>query len=114
MDEAALRTGRFGELIYVGLPDFEARHEMLRRGLEGVPMADDIDLDELTRRLDGYTGADLNGFLARATDLPYEREIASGQPSQMTWADVEDALARSKPSVTERQLARYDKFQNLR
>jgi len=114
MDDAALRTGRFGELIYVDLPDFDARHEMLRRKLEGLPMADDIDLDELSRRIEGYTGADINGFLARATDLPYEREISTSQPSELAWADIEDALGRTKPSVTQSLLAKYEKYRKVR
>lgn len=114
MDEAALRAGRFGELIYVGLPDCEARLDMLRRGLEDVPVADGVDIEDLARRLEGYTGADINGLLERATDLPYEREIRTGQPSQIEPDDVEAALERTKPSVTEAQLSRYAKFRRVR
>ena len=114
MDEAALREGRFGELIYVGLPDFDARYEMLRRALEGVPMAEDLDLEELTGRLDGCTGADIKGFVERTKDRPFEREISSGSQSQIEKADIEDAFTRTKPSVTKAQLAKYEKFQTLR
>jgi transitional endoplasmic reticulum ATPase len=87
---------------------------MLRWALEGVPMAEAIDLEELARRLDGYTGADIAGFVERAKDLPYEREIASQERSRIEPADIEAALARSQPSVSSRLLARYDKFRELR
>ena len=114
MDEAALRTGRFGELIYVGLPDREARLWMLRRGLDGVPVADGVDLEALAEGLDGYTGADIDGLLERAKDLPFEREIEQGKPSQLEAADIEAAIAKTRRSVTPQLLAKYEKFRKPR
>ena len=114
MDEAALRTGRFGELIYIGLPDHAARLHMLTQALRDVPIAEDVDLEDLARRLEGCTGADINGLLERAKDRPYEREIQARQESRIEKADVEAALAATKPSVTGAQLARYEKFKTLR
>ena len=110
MDEAALRTGRFGELIYVGLPDLPARLWMVQHALAGVPTAEDIDLDKLAQRLDGYSGADIAGLVEKAKDRPYEREIQAGQPSRLEGADIDAALAATRPSVTAAMLARYDKF----
>ena len=114
MDEVALRTGRFGELIYIGLPDHPARLWMLRHALEGIPMAEDIGLEDLARRLDGYTGADIAGLVERAKDLPYEREIRTGNPSQLDAADLESALAKTRRSVTPALLAKYERFREAR
>jgi len=114
MDEAALRTGRFGELIYIGLPDPPARLWMLRHALEGIPMAEDLDVEDLARRLDGHTGADITGFVERAKDLPYEREIVEGKPSRLEKADLETALANTRRSVTPALLAKYDKWREVR
>ena len=114
MDEAALRTGRFGELIYVGPPDYDAVAEILRMALDGVPMSGGIDLASLARRLDGFTGADVVGFVERVKDRPFEREISDGAPSQVEVADMEAVLAQSAPSVTKAMLARYDKFRQVR
>ena len=114
MDEAALRTGRFGELIYVGPPDFEAVFEILRMALEGVPMSDAVDLSAVARRLDGFTGADVVGFVERVKDRPFEREISAGSASQVEGEDIEAVLAQSSPSVTKAMLARFDTFRRIR
>ena len=114
MDEAALRTGRFGELIYIGLPDPAARLWMVRRALEGIPMADDISLEDLAQRLDGCTGADITGFVDRAKDLPYEREIVESKPSRLEKADLDATLARTRRSVNAALLAKYDKWREVR
>jgi transitional endoplasmic reticulum ATPase len=110
MDEAALRTGRFGELIHVGLPDLEARKRILEIHLEPYPLASDVDLDALARELYGLTGADIAGFCERARDLPFEREMKTGEPSEVTGEDVEKAAETTRPSVSPRMLERYKRF----
>ena len=110
MDEAALRTGRFGELIYVPLPDLAARRHIVAAALTGIPLADGVDFDALARATDGYSGADLIGLCEAAKDAPYEREITTGTPQQLEPADLEDALQRVRPSISVRSLARYESF----
>ncbi len=115
MDEAALRTGRFGELIYVGPPDFEARYEILRRALEGIPMSDDVDLEELARDLNGFSGADIVGVVERIKDKPYDREIQHGlASSRIEPEDAQEIIANSKPSLTKAQLKQYEAFRKMR
>ncbi|MFP4502233.1 MAG: ATP-binding protein [Candidatus Hydrogenedentota bacterium] len=60
MDEAATRPGRFGRLVYVGLPDAEARAYMLRHAMRDTP-TEDLDFEELAGLTGGYTGADIAG-----------------------------------------------------
>ena len=55
MDEATLRTSRFGERFYVSLPNAEARGQILHFNLDGIPMADDVDLADFANGLDGYS-----------------------------------------------------------
>ena len=110
MDEAALRPGRFGELIYVPLPDMPARRQIIASALAGLPLAEEIDIDKLAARTDGYSGADLVGLCEIAKDAPYEREILTGIAQRLELDDVETALGRVRPSVSAGHLARYDKF----
>jgi len=111
MDEASLRTGRFGDLIYVGLPDYPARRKILDINLRDVPMAPDVDLDELARRLESFSGADIKGICQAATDYPFDREIKFKENSFLTKSDIDNALAKRKPSVPGEYLARYRAFQ---
>jgi SpoVK/Ycf46/Vps4 family AAA+-type ATPase len=110
MDEAALRPGRFGERIYVGLPDEAARRLPQQEHLKGIPCSDDVDCGALSAQTEGYSGADLVGVVARATDFPYSREIATGAGSCVNPADMAAAIAEIRPSVTAAMLKRYAEF----
>jgi transitional endoplasmic reticulum ATPase len=110
MDEAALRPGRFDELIYVPLPDEKARLKMLEMNFADVPKADDIGLGELAKRIEGYSGADIKGFTEAVTDSPYQRQIETGQEQIVTADDIEKALQKIRPSVDARMLARYENY----
>jgi transitional endoplasmic reticulum ATPase len=110
MDRAALRPGRFDELIYVPLPDEKARLKMLGINFKDVPKAEDVDLVRLAGRLAGYSGADIKGFTEAVTDLPYQRQIETGAEQVVTAEDIEKALQRVRPSVDEKMLTRYEKY----
>lgn len=114
MDEAALRPGRFDEIIYVPLPDEQARLKILESNLKDVPRAEDIDIGEVARRLEGYSGADIKGFIEAVTDLPYQRQIETGKEQVVTAEDIEKALQRVRPSVDAKMLARYEKYRQGR
>lgn len=115
MDEAALRPGRFGdELIYVGLPDAPARKYLLTHRFDGLSVSDEVRIDELVQRTEGYSGADLAALTNRATDEPYSRELESDQLHQVTQDDMECALTLIQPSVSVKHLQRYQKWRETR
>jgi len=117
MDEAALRAGRFGRMIHVGLPDVAARRAILEHALDGVPTADDVNLDELAEMLDGYSGADIagsRGVIDTATDFPYERAIDGDAEALLTRDDIVRAIEAVKPTVSAKALARYKRFAGQR
>jgi len=66
IDPALLRPGRFDELIYVGVPELEGRRRILRIHTARMPLEDDVDLDTMADRTQGYTGADLEDLVRRA------------------------------------------------
>jgi len=58
IDPAILRPGRLDKKIRVGVPDFEARVELLRINLRGRPIGD-IDWLECADQLEGYSSAEI-------------------------------------------------------
>ncbi len=60
IDEALRRPGRFDRELHINPPDEEGRKEILRIHTRGMPLAQDVDFDELARKTIGYTGADVN------------------------------------------------------
>lgn len=57
LDEAVLR--RMPRRILVDLPDADTREEILRVSMAKNRIADDLNLTEVARQLDGYTGSDI-------------------------------------------------------
>ncbi|GBE23178.1 ATP-dependent zinc metalloprotease FtsH [bacterium BMS3Bbin01] len=89
IDPALLRAGRFEVHVELGLPQVDARRALL--GLSDVPFAADVDLDELARRADGLSFADLAGMLREAA-LTVLREGKS--ELIVDWPELDGALGR--------------------
>lgn len=74
IDEALRRPGRFDREIVVGVPDERGRREILAIHTRGMPLAPEVDLDELSRQTYGFVGADL-AALTREAALEAVRRI---------------------------------------
>jgi transitional endoplasmic reticulum ATPase len=98
LDPALLRPGRFDELIYVPVPDEPGRLHILRIQTRGMPLGQDVDLEEVARRTKGYTGADLGDIVRRAGLLALRRDLAAGTVGRR---EFEQALSETRASVTE-------------
>ena len=83
LDPAVLRPGRFDEKVYIPLPDLAARRKMLEVYLAKRPLADEVDMEALARRLDGYSGADIKYLCDRAATIPVEPIPAAPAPGSM-------------------------------
>jgi transitional endoplasmic reticulum ATPase len=66
LDPALRRPGRFDREIEIGVPNVEGRLEILQIHTRGMPLSDDIKLQELASELHGYTGADIKALCREA------------------------------------------------
>ena len=66
IDEALRRPGRFDREIVVGVPDERGRREILGIHTRGMPLAEGVDLSELSRTTYGFVGADLAALTREA------------------------------------------------
>ncbi len=66
IDPALRRPGRFDREIEIGVPDRNARKEILQIKTRGMPLAEDVDLDKLADLTHGYTGADIEALVKEA------------------------------------------------
>ncbi len=69
MDPALLRPGRFDRHVKVGDPDQEARLEIFKVHAKNMPLAKDVNLEELSKDTDGYVGADIEAVCREAVML---------------------------------------------
>ena len=59
IDSALLRPGRFDRLIYIKTPDIETRKEIFKIHLKKKPLGKGVDFEDLAKKTEGYTGADI-------------------------------------------------------
>jgi transitional endoplasmic reticulum ATPase len=102
VDPAMLRPGRLERLVYAPPPDAEARALILRAASRSVPLADDVDLDELGRQTEGYSAADCAALVREAALTAMRESLEAGT---VTAAHVEAALSRVRPSLDPAQVA---------
>ncbi len=74
IDEALRRPGRFDREIELAVPDAEGRKEILQIHTRGMPLAEDVELDEYSRVSHGLVGADLMA-VAREAAMSSLRKI---------------------------------------
>lgn len=100
IDDAVLRPGRMGTHIYVGPPDVEAREAILTYNLRGVPVAEDVSLAVVAGRTEGYSGADMTAVTDRAKRSALNRQLTTGEDTEIRLDDFDAALRKIRPSLT--------------
>ncbi len=110
VDPALRRPGRFDREIEFGVPNKEARLEILRVHTRGVPLEKDVDLDKIAEVTHGYTGADLAALVREAAMSALRRvlprinlEEKQLDPKileelKVTMGDFKQAMKEVKPS----------------
>ena len=108
VDEALLRTGRFDRLLYVEPPDVAGRLEILKVHTRSMPLAEDVDLNQLSVQTEGYVGSDL-AALCREAGLTAIRENIKA--AKVTRAHFEAAMKQVRPSIDAEGLKFYEEFE---
>ncbi|MFI7003796.1 AAA family ATPase [Nocardia sp. NPDC050175] len=111
IDPALLRPGRLERLVFVPPPDGAARLEILRTAGRSVPLARDVDLAALARKLDGYSAADCAALLREAALTAMRRDLDA---ADVTAADVAAARAAVRPSLDALQVESLRRYAETR
>jgi len=110
IDYAMLRPGRLDEKIYIGLPDLAARRKILELNLKDIPMAEDVALDALATRLEGYSGADVAYLCRKTAEQTFLEAVGQTSDRPLAEADFDRVLKTLRPSVGAADLDRFKKF----
>lgn len=107
VDPALLRPGRFDELIYVGVPDKAGRRRILGIQTAKMPLASDVDLDDVAARTERFTGADLGDVVRRAGLIALRKSLSA---NQVDMAAFDEALTEARASVTPEMERDYEQI----
>ena len=100
LDPAFRRPGRFDRVIFVPPPDAPARAAIVRVLLRGKPVRD-VDAEQIARKTDGFSGADLKGVIDTAVEGKLRAALRTGTPEPLTTRDLLDAAGSVKPTTKE-------------
>lgn len=114
IDSAVTRSGRISASAYVNLPEPETRRHIIEAALEGVPLKDDVDIEQIVQRTEGFSGAELHhhnggGICDVAANVAARRAVAQREKMSdsaeaaatadinVCWADFEQAFSKVIP-----------------
>jgi cell division protease FtsH len=99
LDPALLRPGRFDRQVTVDRPDKVGREAILKVHVQGVPLAQDVDLAAIARATPGMVGADLANLVNEAALLG-ARKGANAVEQACFWEALEKIqLGAERPLV---------------
>lgn len=133
LDPALLRPGRFDRIIYVPPPDLKARVDILKVHLKSVPVDPNLNLEEVAKKLEGYTGADIEALVRETVMLKLRNvysscversnkecgeneecknkvltECMNNVDVKVTTQDLEEGMKVVSPSLTQADMQRYE------
>ncbi|XP_074596124.1 katanin p60 ATPase-containing subunit A-like 1 [Brevipalpus obovatus] len=120
IDEALRR--RLEKRIYIPLPNQEGREALLSINLKDVDKSSDLDVRDIAKQLDGYSGADITNVCRDACMMTMRRRIAGLNPEEIRKLSKEElelpvgaddfyeAVRKVNKSVSEEDLMKYEKW----
>ncbi len=117
VDEALRRPGRFDREIEVGVPDTEGRKEIFMIHTRGMPLDENLDLDEFIDLTYGFTGSDIEALARESAmnalrrllhEIDMKQESIPGEVLEklkVTREDMFDAYKGIQPSALREVLA---------
>ena len=102
IDPAVLRSGRMDHLIYIPLPDMEARKELFRIHLSDRPLAEDVDLELLAGKTEGYVASDIELIVNKTALAAAKMDEPIGQQL------LEKTIPTVRKSVSDSEKAAYE------
>ena len=96
IDPALLRPGRFDRILYVPPPDRESRLQIIKIHTKKKPLDEDVNLEDLADKTDGYTGADIASLSSAAVMLALREHITKYPDSKEAEKQTKDLKINMK------------------
>ena len=109
IDAALLRPGRFDEMILVPIPDAKTRLEVFKVHTRKMSLAEDVDLEELVKLTEDFTGADIAAVCKKAGRFAMREDINTRSVGQKHFLA---AINDTGPSVTSDVMTYYEQIKS--
>lgn len=120
IDDAFRR--RFEKRVYIKLPNSEGRKSLLDLNLKDIELDEEVDLLDISERLDMYSGADITSLCRDAAMMSMRRMIKGKTPDEIkemkredlekpvTLTDFDEAIVRCQRSVGNMDVSKYERW----
>jgi ATP-dependent 26S proteasome regulatory subunit len=99
LDEAL--KSRFDVKIKIGVPDKNTHEEILQVHTRGMPLANNVNLNELADKMDGFVGADIAALCKKAAMHAIQRILPNGEIEREISSEVMEKLKVTKKDFSE-------------
>lgn len=103
IDPALLRSGRFDLIMNVPLPNDSERVDILKVHTRNMPLDPSVDIEAIARKLEDYSGADINNVCREAGMSALRRDSPV-----ITEDDFTTGIAKTGPSMDDATLKFYE------
>jgi len=108
LDAALTRPGRFDLKIAVNLPDKQARYQILKLHSAGKALSEEVKIDALAKKTNGFSGAELENLLNEAALI-----AATKNKEWITNEDIEDAFFKIIMNGHKKERVENDEYARL-
>ncbi len=99
LDPALVRPGRFDRKINIPLPDFEDRKGIIQIHMRNKPFSDDVDVEDISKKTVGFSGADIENMLNEAAILAARENRDKITPKDLDNASLKVTMGEERRSL---------------
>lgn len=102
-------------MVYIPLPDAEARKYIIEKAYEDFP--NDFDIDELAGKLIDWNGRGIADFCEESKRLAAERAIEAGQPAEsriVLQEDIDKCFEIMPSALCRKDIQKFEEFRDSR
>ena len=104
IDPAILRTGRIDKIIYIPVPDKEARKGMFEIHMKDRPISGEIDYEHLAGMTENFVASDIAYIVNDAATRAFEDD------TDITQGLLEEVIKENNPSVSAKEIKEYEEM----
>lgn len=106
IDPAIRRKGRLDQIVYIPVPDKEAREGIFKIHMADRPASEDIDYDKLASMTENYVASDIAYIVNDAATRAFEDDVDISQNL------LEEVIKENNPSISAKDLRFYDNIKS--
>lgn len=106
IDPAIRRKGRLDQIVYIPVPDLEAREGIFKIHMNGRPTADGIDYSKLASITENYVASDIAYIVNDAATRAFEDDVEISQEL------LEEVIRENSPSIRAKDIRFYEKIKS--